>query len=161
MTAAHAAGSERGAARTLELVLKMTSAVLLAILASACEPPAPPQTWAPPVTPAPQIAEVQQQLARPFVVFASAELEIDQIGEPVATPVQVGSRPSPATMASDAPDVVSVEVDGRLLARRAGRARLRAATGGPELVVTVRLASSDDRRSAARGRAFARTEVTP
>jgi hypothetical protein len=114
-----------------------------------CNAPTPPQAWAPPATPDPRIAEVQGQLARAFVVFSGAALEIDRVGEPVAAPVLVGSRPSPETMTSDAPDVVSVETDGRLLAHREGRASIRSASGGPSLAVTVRIASAGDKRAAA------------
>ncbi len=116
-------------------------AVLALAALLGCDP-GPPQAWAPPATPDPGIAGVRQQLDRPFVVFSRAELEIDRLGEPVLAPILVGSRPSPATMTSDTPEVVSVEADGRLLAHREGRAGLRSPSGGPVLTVTVRVASA-------------------
>jgi hypothetical protein len=73
------------------------------------------------------------------VVFAQSRLVIDRLGAEVAAPVTVGSTPSPVTMASDSPDVVEVTPGGRLLARREGRAQIRAA-GDPaqKLEVDVR-----------------------
>lgn len=123
-------------------------ASLLAVIALAGCEPALPSASAPPAAPDPKVAELQRQLDRPFVVFSAARLEIDRLGEPVAAPITVGSRPTQETMASDAPDVVSVEADGRLLARREGRARIRSYTGGPELLVTVRVASVEERSGA-------------
>lgn len=113
--------------------------LLLGLLGSAsgCEQ-GPPQAWDQPTTPDPRIAAIQGDLARHFVVFAQTSIEIDQLATPFAAPVTVGSRPSPSTMISDAPDVVSVEPDGRLLGHRAGHATIRASTGGPALQVSVR-----------------------
>lgn len=120
-----------------------TGAACLLLLSGAllaCDSP-PPQAWAPPAVLDPKVLAAQQELGRAFVVFSRTEMVIDQLDVPVAAQVQVGSRPSPATMASNAPEVVSVEADGRLVAHREGTARLRASTGGPELIVSVRLAS--------------------
>jgi len=112
--------------------------VVLALMAAGCQEP-PPEAWAQ-GAPSPQVAEVQRQLAIPFVVFASPALELARLGEPVDAPVTVGSRPSPEVMWSDAPGVVSVEADGRLVAHREGRARVSARNGGPSLEVVVRVA---------------------
>ncbi len=78
----------------------------------------------------------------PFVVFRQPELVIDQIEVPVPAPVTVGSRPSPATMSSDAPDVVSVGQDGRLVAHRSGRATIRALGAGSSTLAVQVLAAS-------------------
>lgn len=110
--------------------------LLAAVALTGCEP-ALPNASAPPAAPDPRIVDLQRRLERPFVVFAEGRLEVDRLGEPVAAPVTVGSHPSQDTMSSDAPDVVSVEPDGRLLAHRAGTARVRSATGGRELLVVV------------------------
>jgi hypothetical protein len=118
-----------------QVVMAAAAALVLSSLA-ACEAPVP-QAWAPPARPDPQVAANQARLARPFVVFAEETLQIDRLGDPVAAPITVGSRASPETMSSDAPEVVSVEPDGRLLAHGQGRATIRASTGGPLLRVEV------------------------
>ena len=74
---------------------------------------------------------------RPGVAFRQASLAIDRVGIPVAPPVTPGSSPSPATLASDAPDVVSIQPDGTLVANRNGRATIRALAGGGSLTVDV------------------------
>jgi hypothetical protein len=63
---------------------------------------------------------------RPHVVFTSSELLIDLLGSPVPPPVSIASTPSPSTMESDAPDIVSVGSDGSLVAHRSGSAVVRA-----------------------------------
>ncbi len=79
----------------------------------------------------------------PFVLFSAESLVIDRLGAPVPVPVAVGSTPSPQTIASDAPDVVSVGPDGSLLGHRNGRATLTARGGlGSVLVVQVLAAST-------------------
>ncbi len=78
---------------------------------------------------------------KPFVGFRQASLVIDRLETPVAPPITAGSRPSPATMASDAPDVVTVLDDGSLVAHRNGRATIRAVRGGGPLAVEVLAAS--------------------
>lgn len=133
------------------------AAALAMVALLGCDPAAP-QAWAPPATPDPTIAAVREQLARPFVALSATEFEIDRLGEPVAAPVLVGSNPSPATLTSDTPEVVSVEADGRLLAHREGRAGLRSTSGGPALTVTVRIASElgpDANQAKATGRSRA------
>jgi len=119
-----------------------SAAVVLVLAVAGCQE-TPPEAWAQ-GAPSPQIAEVQRQLASPFVVFAKPALELARLGVPEDAPVTVGSRPSPEVMWSDAPGVVSVEPDGRLLAHREGQARITARNGGPSLgvVVLVALASS-------------------
>lgn len=67
---------------------------------------------------------------RPFVVFARTELLIDRLEVPVAAPVTVGSSPSPATLTSDAPDVVSINAGGAFVGHRDGTATIRSAAGG-------------------------------
>ena len=76
-----------------------------------------------------------------FVVFSQPALVIDRLGVPVSPPVTVGSTPAPDTLASDSPDVVSVETSGALVAHRNGDATVRAQRGGETLRVEVRAAS--------------------
>ena len=131
-----AGSASRGSALARHILgLALASGAVLA-----CDAP-PPQAWAPPAVQDPRVPALQQELARPFVVFSRAEMSIEQLDVSVDAPIQVGSRPSPATMVSSAPEVVSVQADGRLVAHREGAAHLRASTGGPELIVSVRLAS--------------------
>lgn len=79
----------------------------------------------------------------PFVVFTKSRLVIDQLWHPVPAPVTVGSQPSPETLWSDAPDVVEVSAGGALVARRNGRATVRARGGeGSQLEVEVRAVSA-------------------
>jgi len=84
-----------------------------------------------------RIDEVRRGLDRAFVVFLAPALTVGELAGRVRPPVTVGSRPSPATMASSAPEVVSVEADGSLVPRRAGRAEIRALGGKSQLEVTV------------------------
>jgi hypothetical protein len=63
---------------------------------------------------------------------------VERLEEPIDAPVLAGSRPSRETIWSDAPEIVSVGPDGRLLAHRAGRAQVTARVGGPALIVVVR-----------------------
>ncbi len=73
----------------------------------------------------------------PVVVFTRDRIAIDQLDTAVHPPVTVGSQPSPAMLASDAPDVVTVAPDGGLVAHRAGTAIVRSVNGG-QLTVDVR-----------------------
>lgn len=84
-----------------------------------------------------RVEEVRAQLDRDFVVFRESELRIEQLEAPVPAPITVGSRPSPVTMASSAPEVVSVQPDGALVAHRAGSAVIQAAGTGSRLTVVV------------------------
>ena len=78
----------------------------------------------------------------PFVVFTTPKMVIDQLGRPVPAPVTVGSQPSPETLSSDAPDIVEVTAAGALVARRNGRATVRARGGGEsQLEVEARAVS--------------------
>src|SRR5882672_1011227 len=63
-----------------------------------------------------------------FVVFSQPKLFLAALN-PVAAPVVPGSTPSPATMASSNPEVVSVQPDGTLAPHRNGKATIRAAQG--------------------------------
>lgn len=74
---------------------------------------------------------------REFVVFAQRVLRIETLGVPIEPPVTVGSLASATTMASDAPEVVTVTPDGRLLALKAGRTRVRGTGTGSVLEVEV------------------------
>ena len=78
---------------------------------------------------------------KPFVSFRLASLTIDRLETSVAPPVTPGSSPTPATLASDAPDVVSISADGALIAHRNGRATVRAVPGGEALAIEVLAAS--------------------
>lgn len=78
---------------------------------------------------------------KPFVEFQQASITIDRFETPVEAPVTPGSSPSPATIASDIPDVVSIRDDGALVAHRNGRATIRALQGGGSLAVEVLAAS--------------------
>lgn len=75
---------------------------------------------------------------RPFVVFLDRSLFIGRLEMPVAPPVTVGSSPSPATISSDAADIVSIDPSGRLVAHRSGSTVIRAAETGSILQVEVR-----------------------
>jgi len=79
------------------------------------------------------------KLDKPFVAFRQPSLVIDRLETPMPAPVTVGSQPSPVTMESDAPEVVSVDATGALVAHRAGSAKVRPiGTGGAALSVEVR-----------------------
>lgn len=78
---------------------------------------------------------------KPFVAFKEPSVSIDRLELPVAAAVAPGSSPSPATMVSDTPDVVSIQADGTLVAHRNGRATIRALQGGGSLTVEVIAAS--------------------
>jgi hypothetical protein len=68
---------------------------------------------------------------------------IDRLEEARELPVAVGSRPSPATVASSDESVVSITPDGRALAHRNGTAVLSVRRGsGPVLTVLVRAVTS-------------------
>lgn len=105
-----------------------------------------------------QDPSLRGQLSAPFVVFREQALVIPVIGEPVAAPVTVGSQPTPDTIWSDSPGVVSVTPDGRLLAHREGSARVSARNGGPPLEIQVRLSAAP--RQAGRDRAGQTEEVS-
>jgi hypothetical protein len=78
-----------------------------------------------------------------FVVFSRERLVISQLGVAVPAPVTVGSSPSEATLASEAPDVVVVTAAGELVGRRNGTAKVRNLTkAGGFLEVEVRGASA-------------------
>ncbi len=66
----------------------------------------------------------------PHVVFTRSALTIDRLEVLVPAPVTAPSQPSPATLASDAPGVVSIDDHGRLVAHSRGRAVIRATGGG-------------------------------
>lgn len=78
----------------------------------------------------------------PFVVFSATEFTIDRLGVPVPVPATVGSSPSPQTLASDAPEVVSVDATGSLVGHRSGRATVRTADGRSSLEVEVKAVSA-------------------
>ena len=84
--------------------------------------------------PAPQASVPREEKA--FVVFSRPELVIDTLGVPVPVPATVGSAPSAATLSSDAPDVVSIDESGALVAHRNGIAVVRT-TSGASLHVRV------------------------
>jgi hypothetical protein len=111
----------------------MVLAALIAAGMTACgnPSPAPPETG--------KVGPVAGEAAvdKPFVGFRLASLTIDRLETPVAPPVTPGSSPSPATLGSDAPDVVSIQSDGALVAHRNGRTTVRALPGGQALVVDV------------------------
>lgn len=85
-----------------------------------------------------QIEVDRARLDRAFVVFSSPRLVIDRLGIPVAAPVTVGSRPSPGTLASDTPEIVSIDASGALVAHRNGIATVRATGSDSVLQVEVR-----------------------
>ena len=61
-----------------------------------------------------------------FLAFTAKHLYIDKLETPVAAPVAVGSNSSPATIESDAPDIVTVDRRGYLVAHRNGNAFVHA-----------------------------------
>ncbi len=77
-----------------------------------------------------------------FVVFTQPELAISRWLEPIALPVTAGSKPSPATIRSDAPEIVSIEPNGRLVAHADGMTIVRASGTGSTLRVRVAQTSS-------------------
>lgn len=111
----------------------MVLAALVAAGMTACgnPSPGPPETG--------KVGPVAGEAAvdKPFVGVRQASLTIDRLETPVAPPVTPGSSPSPAGLVSDAPDVVSVQSDGSLVAHRNGRATVRALPGGGALAVEV------------------------
>jgi hypothetical protein len=115
---------------------ELAALVLAGGLLGGCQE-APPDALAQ-GAPSPEVVRIQRELARPFVVFSSRTLEMERLEEPMVAPVLVGSRPSPQTLWSSDPDVVSIEQDGRLVAHRAGQAQISARNGGPALSVSVR-----------------------
>jgi len=126
----------------------------LAVLACGREASAPDPS--PPRPLAPAVGE--SPVDRPFVVFRERELRIERLEAPVPAPVSVGSRPSPETMVSDSPEVVSIDASGALVAHRPGSAVLRSVHGeGSSLAVrveptregTAKLPGNDGKRPAA------------
>lgn len=111
----------------------MVLAALIAAGMTSCGNPSP----APPAagTVGPEAGEAA--VDKPFVGFRQATLAIDRFETPVALPVTPGSSPSSTTLASDAPDVVSIQADGSLVAHRNGRATIRALQGRGTLAVEV------------------------
>jgi hypothetical protein len=112
-------------------------AVLALGLALSCgrEPPGVERQASQPPPPAPS-------LDKPFVVFSRPSIVIDRLEVPVPSPVTVGSQPSPETLTSDAPGIVSVDPSGSLVAHRNGEATVRASRGaGAALAVEVRAVS--------------------
>lgn len=80
---------------------------------------------------------------RPFVAFNQPTLVINRLGVPVATPVSVGSSPSPATIRSDDLSIVRVDASGALVGVANGVTRVRPSDlQGRSLEVTVRAASA-------------------
>jgi len=77
-----------------------------------------------------------------FVVFTAPALTIDRLDVPVPVPATVGSTPSPQTLSSDAPDVVSLDAAGALVGHRSGRATVRTPDGRGVLEVEVRPVSA-------------------
>jgi len=69
--------------------------------------------------PRPNAQDSQQ---RTFIAFTAKRLYIDKLDTPVAAPVAVGSIVSPATIESDAPDILTVDGRGFLVAHRNGNA---------------------------------------
>ena len=78
------------------------------------------------------------------VVFDRQDLAIDRWTKPVPPPVLPGSAPSPATMVSDAPGIVSVEENGDLVAHANGTTVVRSVGSGSTL--RVRVAQTDSLR---------------
>src|SRR5689334_10206052 len=72
-----------------------------------------------------------------FAVFREPMLTITALEEPVAAPVTVGSTASPETIKSDAPDIVSIDPSGALVAHRDGRATLHGTGSHAPLLVEV------------------------
>ena len=106
---------------------------LLALALTACGGSAPSSSESRKVGPVAGEAAVD----KPFVGFWQTSLTIDRLKTPVGPPVTPGSSPSPATLASDAPDVVTIQADGSLVAHRNGQATIRAQSGGGTLAVAV------------------------
>jgi hypothetical protein len=71
------------------------------------------------------------------VVFDRQDFTIDRWEKPVRPPVLPGSVPSPVTMASDAPGIVSVEENGDLVAHANGTTIVRSVGSGSALRVSV------------------------
>jgi hypothetical protein len=71
------------------------------------------------------------------VVFRERLIVLTDLETPVLAPVTIGSRPTVENITSDAPDVVSVNAGGNVVAHRAGVARIRAAGTGSTIEVQV------------------------
>ncbi len=108
-----------------------------ALILVACERQGPAPSHATEAQREERIAAVRRELDREFVVFTAPSVAMDRAGAPVAAPVTVGSRPSPATMTSDDPQVVTVEPNGALAAHREGTTFVRAAGSASVLKVVV------------------------
>lgn len=78
-----------------------------------------------------------QRESKPYAVFVRPTLVIDRLNTPVAAPVSAGSQPSSATMVSDAPAIVSIDVSGSLVAHGNGSTIVRAKGTGSLLQVQV------------------------
>jgi hypothetical protein len=70
-------------------------------------------------------------------VFTKTIIYVDQLETPVKPPLTVGSVANPSTLHSDAPDIVEVVQDGKLIAHRNGTAHIRT-SGGTVLTVEAR-----------------------
>ena len=132
-TATSSAAQVRGglARRSVHVTLATAVLALVACGRDASAPaPVPPRPLAPAIGESP--------VDRPFVVFRDRELLIDRLEVAVPAPVSVGSRPSADTMASDSPEVVSVDPSGALVAHRPGSTVIRSLHGeGSALAVRV------------------------
>jgi hypothetical protein len=85
---------------------------LLAASLGACGDRPPPEAGG---EAAAKVAGATSAPAEAFVVFTSSSLTIDRLEVPVPVPATVGSTPSPLTLSSDAPEVVSVDASGALV----------------------------------------------
>jgi hypothetical protein len=74
-------------------------------------------------------ASQSQQLGR-FVAFREQSIVIDRLEAPVAPPIAVGSTLAADLLYSSAPETVSVDPTGFLIAHRAGTAEIRSPGGG-------------------------------
>lgn len=118
----------RGSAQTNRWCL---GAVLAAMIAAGCQAP-PPTSRSSEDDAASAIRALPEH-----VVFTAGSLDITALEEPVALPVTVPSEPSPATVTSDDPDLVSIDPAGRAVAHAEGSTRLRARGGESSLDVRV------------------------
>lgn len=101
--------------------------LLIALAATACGNPQPPQQGTPSTASADEV---------PFVVFVEPRLVMDGVGATASVPAAVGSTVSSRTLTSSDPRVVEVMADGGLRARSPGRATVRA-TSNPAQVLEV------------------------
>jgi hypothetical protein len=85
---------------------------------------------------------LRRQMDAEFVVFSRQAVVISALESPVDVPVTIGSRPSKSSLISSNAEVLSIDDRGRMVAHRAGSARVRSRSNDSSLDVSVIIAET-------------------